>query len=83
MTRPASEAAARAPMKPEKGEESAHSGRQESTTRSRVDYFYDEAIGKLTISNPTPYFIVMTREALIGTSWNGGAPIIPRELERL
>ena len=36
---------------------------------------YDDTIGKLTISNPTPDFMVMTREALIGTSWNGGAPL--------
>ena len=36
---------------------------------------YDDTIGKLTITNPTPDFIVMTRDALIGTSWNGGAPL--------
>ena len=35
----------------------------------------EENIGKLAMSNSTPHFISMTRDALIGTSWNGGAPL--------
>ena len=44
---------------------------------------YEENIGKLTISNNTPDYIIMTRGALVGTSWNGGAPINPTGRERL
>ena len=36
---------------------------------------YDESIGKITITNQTPDYVIFTREALIGTSWNGGAPL--------
>ena len=41
---------------------------------------FEDNIGKLTISNPTPDFIIMTREALVGTSWNGGAPLTIRDV---
>ena len=41
---------------------------------------YEEPTGKLTISNNTPDFIIMTREALVGTSWNGGAPLTIRDV---
>ena len=36
---------------------------------------YDENIGKLTISNVSPDFIIFTREALVGNHWNGSAPL--------
>ena len=53
------------------------------TLPTNYTVLYDEQIGKLTISNPTPDFIIMTRGALVGTSWNGGDPINPTGRERL
>ena len=44
---------------------------------------FDEHIGKLTVTNLTPDFTIQTREALYGANWGGGAPLEPREHERL
>lgn len=42
-----------------------------------TDYFctYNDNTGKLTITNNTPDFVIQTREALLGSPWNGGAPL--------
>ena len=36
---------------------------------------FDENIGKLTITNLSPDFIIFAREALVGNHWNGSAPL--------
>ena len=41
---------------------------------------FEDNTGMLAISNPTPDFIIMTRDALVGTSWNGGAPLTIRDV---
>ena len=50
------------------------------TLPTNYNVIYEENIGKLTISNNTPDYIIMTREALVGTSWNGGAPLTIRDV---
>ena len=50
------------------------------TLSTNYTVLFEDNIGKLTISNPTPDFIIMTRDALVGTSWNGGAPLTIRDV---
>ena len=50
------------------------------TLSTNYTVLFEYNIGKITISNPTPDFIIMTRETLVGTSWNGGAPLAIRDV---